>query len=93
MFPRARRLRTTHRVALLCHPWVFAPRDLMRDFAAKLLCRNRCDSLPVGARMRETHSVFCDEHGDVATASLLENWIDEAAGMMRPMALVSDVIS
>ena len=27
--------------------------------------------------MRETHDV-CDEHGDVATASLLENWIDEA---------------
>ena len=21
---------------------------------------------------------LCDEHGDVATASLLENWIDEA---------------
>jgi starvation-inducible DNA-binding protein len=27
--------------------------------------------------MRETHSV-CEEHGDVATASLLEIWIDEA---------------
>ena len=27
--------------------------------------------------MRETHEL-CDEHGDVATASLLENWIDEA---------------
>ena len=27
--------------------------------------------------MRETHDL-CDEHGDVATASLLENWIDEA---------------
>jgi starvation-inducible DNA-binding protein len=26
--------------------------------------------------MRETHSV-CDEHGDVATASVLENWINE----------------
>jgi starvation-inducible DNA-binding protein len=26
--------------------------------------------------MRETHDL-CDEHGDVATASLLENWIDE----------------
>jgi transposase-like protein len=23
-------------------------------------------------------SALCDEHGDVATASLLENWIDEA---------------
>jgi len=28
------------------------------------------------ARLRETHDL-CDEHGDVATASLLENWIDE----------------
>jgi starvation-inducible DNA-binding protein len=27
--------------------------------------------------LRETHE-FCDKHGDVATASLLENWIDEA---------------
>jgi starvation-inducible DNA-binding protein len=26
--------------------------------------------------MREVHDV-CDEHGDVATASMLENWIDE----------------
>ena len=26
--------------------------------------------------MRETHDT-CDEHGDVATASLLEVWIDE----------------
>jgi starvation-inducible DNA-binding protein len=31
------------------------------------------------ARMRETHAL-CDEHGDVASASLLENWIDEAEG-------------
>jgi starvation-inducible DNA-binding protein len=26
--------------------------------------------------MRETHDL-CDEHNDVATTSLLENWIDE----------------
>jgi starvation-inducible DNA-binding protein len=29
--------------------------------------------------MRETHNL-CDEHGDVAEASRLENWIDEAEG-------------
>jgi starvation-inducible DNA-binding protein len=29
--------------------------------------------------MRETHDL-CDEHGDVASASLLEVWIDEAEG-------------
>ena len=28
-------------------------------------------------RMREAHDL-CDEHGDVASASLIENWIDEA---------------
>jgi starvation-inducible DNA-binding protein len=33
--------------------------------------------MQVAAAMRETHAL-CDEHGDVATASLLENWIDEA---------------
>jgi starvation-inducible DNA-binding protein len=27
--------------------------------------------------LRETHAV-CDEHNDVATASLIENWIDES---------------
>jgi starvation-inducible DNA-binding protein len=27
--------------------------------------------------MREVHDL-CDEHNDVATASLLENWIDES---------------
>jgi len=27
--------------------------------------------------MKETHNL-CDEYGDVATASLLEQWIDEA---------------
>jgi starvation-inducible DNA-binding protein len=29
--------------------------------------------------MRQVHG-SCDEHGDVATTSLLENWIDQAEG-------------
>jgi starvation-inducible DNA-binding protein len=37
------------------------------------------DNLAVAGHMRTTHQL-CDEHGDVATASLLENWIDEAEG-------------
>ena len=37
----------------------------------------RDDNLQLAAHMRETHGL-CDERGDVATASLLENWIDEA---------------
>jgi len=42
-----------------------------------MLAELRDDNARLADRMRETHSV-CDEHGDVATASLLEVWIDEA---------------
>ena len=42
-----------------------------------MLAELRDDNQQLTARMRETHDL-CDEHGDVATASLLENWIDEA---------------
>jgi starvation-inducible DNA-binding protein len=42
-----------------------------------MLAELRDDNKQLVTRMRETHDV-CDEHGDVATASLLEVWIDEA---------------
>ena len=42
-----------------------------------MLAELKDDNLQLTQRMRETHDV-CDEHGDVATASLLENWIDQA---------------
>ena len=42
-----------------------------------MLAELRDDGMQLAARMRQTHAV-CDEHGDVATASLLEVWIDEA---------------
>jgi starvation-inducible DNA-binding protein len=42
-----------------------------------MLAELRDDNKQLTAHMRETHGL-CDEHGDVATASLLENWIDEA---------------
>jgi starvation-inducible DNA-binding protein len=44
-----------------------------------MLAELREDNMQLTVRMRETHGL-CDEHGDVATASLLENWIDEAEG-------------
>ena len=49
------------------------------DFVTPLdmLAELREDNLQLAGRMRETHEL-CDKHGDVATASLLENWIDEA---------------
>jgi starvation-inducible DNA-binding protein len=42
-----------------------------------MLAELREDNKQLVSRMRETHDL-CDEHGDVATASLLEVWIDEA---------------
>ncbi len=42
-----------------------------------MLAELRQDNVELVARMRETHGL-CDEHGDVASASLIENWIDEA---------------
>jgi starvation-inducible DNA-binding protein len=49
------------------------------DFVAPgdMLAELRDDNKQVTSSMREVHDL-CDEHGDVATASLLENWIDEA---------------
>jgi starvation-inducible DNA-binding protein len=42
-----------------------------------MLAELRDDNRQLAANLRETHGL-CDEHGDVASASLLENWIDEA---------------
>lgn len=44
------------------------PEDMMAEL--------RDDNKQLIGLMRETHEL-CDEHNDVATASLLENWIDE----------------
>jgi len=49
------------------------------DFVTPLdmLAELRDDNRQLTANLRETHGL-CDEHGDVASASLLETWIDEA---------------
>ena len=54
-------------------------KDNDADFvtAQDMLAELRDDNQRLASAMRETHEL-CDEHGDVATASLLENWIDEA---------------
>src|SRR5881275_2202257 len=44
------------------------PLDMMAELAD--------DNRTMAARLREAHNV-CDEHRDVATASLIEVWIDE----------------
>ena len=46
-----------------------APGDMLRELMS--------DNKKVIAEMRECHEA-CDKHGDVATASILENFIDEA---------------
>ena len=44
------------------------PRDMLAELAD--------DNKTLAARLREVHDV-CDEHRDVASASLIEVWIDE----------------
>jgi starvation-inducible DNA-binding protein len=41
-----------------------------------MLAELREDNAGLVASLRNLHGV-CDEHADIATASLLENWIDE----------------
>jgi starvation-inducible DNA-binding protein len=45
--------------------------------APDMLAELRDDNLRLVAALRETR-LLCDEHGDVATASMIEVWIDEA---------------
>ena len=44
--------------------------------AHRMLLELRADNLQLTGYLRTAHSI-CDRHNDVATASLLENWIDE----------------
>ena len=41
-----------------------------------MLAELRDDNNDLAGRMRQVHGL-CDEHGDIATASLIENWVDE----------------
>src|SRR5215216_5626297 len=53
--------------------------DSDADFVTPLdmLAELRDDNKQLAANLREAHAI-CDEHDDVASASLIENWIDEA---------------
>jgi starvation-inducible DNA-binding protein len=55
--------------------------DNDRDYVAPLdmLAELLDDNQQLVARLREAHAV-CDRYGDVASASLIENWVDEAEG-------------
>ena len=54
-------------------------KDNDADFVTTLdmLAELRDDNKQLESSMREVHGL-CEEHGDVATASLLENWMDDA---------------
>ncbi len=41
-----------------------------------MLAELREDNMSLSSRLREVHGV-CDEHNDIASASLIEVWIDE----------------
>lgn len=45
--------------------------------AGDMLAELRDDNKQLTSIMRQVHGV-CEEYGDIATASLLENWIDES---------------
>jgi starvation-inducible DNA-binding protein len=53
-------------------------KDNDADFVdpSDMLAELREDNKTLAARLREVHEV-CDEHHDIASASLIENWIDE----------------
>jgi len=54
-----------------------ADNDAEDPVPLQMLTELREDNLQLAAYLREAHAV-CEEHGDVASASLIERWIDEA---------------
>lgn len=49
---------------------------------ADMLAELRDDNLTLVSLMKATHNL-CEDHGDIATASLIENWVDEAERRAR----------
>ena len=47
--------------------------------AQRALAELHADNVRIAGFLRDTHEI-CEKHRDVATASLLENWLDEAEG-------------
>jgi starvation-inducible DNA-binding protein len=78
---RARKLdaKTLRSVGHIARLQRLADNDAEEVGATAMLAELQADNVALTAFLREAHAL-CDEHGDVATASLLENWIDEAEG-------------
>jgi starvation-inducible DNA-binding protein len=78
---RARKLggTTLRSIGQIAEQQRIADNDKASVSAHEMLTELHSDNTQLLAHLRTTHAV-CDEHDDVATASLLENWIDEAEG-------------
>src|SRR5436309_7502226 len=69
--------RTLHSVGQIARLQRLIDNDADYVTPLDMLAELREDNKQLVTYMREVHDL-CDEHGDVATASLLEVWIDEA---------------
>jgi starvation-inducible DNA-binding protein len=56
-----------------------ADNDAENVTPAAMLTQLRDDNRLLVSVLRDAHDV-CDQYGDIATASLIENWVDEAEG-------------
>jgi len=79
--PLAERVRklggtTLHSVGQIARTQRVLDNDAEYVTAQDMLAELRDGNKQMAAAMREAHGV-CDEHGDVATASVIEVWIDE----------------
>jgi len=69
--------RTLHSIGEISRIARVADNDADYVSPLDMLAELRDDNKQLAASMRAVHDV-CEEHGDIATASLIEVWIDEA---------------
>ena len=68
---------TLHSIGHIARLQRVADNDKEFVAAEDMLAELREDNRELAANLRSAHAL-CDEYGDVASASLIENWIDEA---------------
>jgi starvation-inducible DNA-binding protein len=68
---------TLHSIGHIARTQRVADNDAEYVEPLDMLAELREDNKSLAASLREAHNV-CEEHRDVATASLIEIWIDEA---------------
>jgi starvation-inducible DNA-binding protein len=69
--------RTLHSIGEISRRQRVRDNDADNVAAPDMLVELQNDNQQLASYLREAHGL-CDEYGDVASASLLENWIDEA---------------